>query len=163
MTNAGPSPSARRGDLDWLRVLAFALLILYHSGMAWSGWSWHLNSPDDASWLREAMRFVNRWRMPLIFVVSGAAIGLALGRKTPGAFTIDRLRRLALPLAFGMLVLVPPQVYLERLHLGQFHGSFLAWLPHAFEGGAYPRGNISWHHLWFVAYVLVLTFVLLPY
>jgi glucan biosynthesis protein C len=101
--------------------------------------------------------------MPLIFVVSGAAIGLALGQKTAGAFGRDRLRRLALPLVFGMLVLVPPQVYLERLQLGQFHGSFLAWLPHAFEGGAYPKGNISWHHLWFVAYVLVLTFVLLPY
>jgi glucan biosynthesis protein C len=27
----------RRPDLDWSRVIAFALLILYHSGMAWSG------------------------------------------------------------------------------------------------------------------------------
>jgi glucan biosynthesis protein C len=155
--------STRRADLDWLRVIAFGLLILYHAGMAWSGWSWHLNSPDDAPWLREAMRFVNRWRMPLIFVVSGAAIGLALGRKSVGDFAIDRLRRLALPLAFGMLVLVPPQVYLERVQLGQFDGGFVAWLPHAFAGGAYPKGNISWHHLWFVAYVLVLTFFLLPY
>ena len=159
MTTTAP----RRADLDWLRVSAFALLILYHSGMAWSGWSWHLNTPEDLPWLREAMRFLNRWRMPLIFLVSGAAIGLALGRKTAGGFALDRLRRLALPLAFGMLVLVPPQVYLERLHLGQFDGSFLAWLPQAYDGGAYPKGNISWHHLWFVAYVLILTFVLLPY
>lgn len=160
MTTTAPT---RRADLDWLRVLAFTLLILYHSGMAWSGWAWHLNAPEDLPWLREVMRFMNRWRMPLIFVVSGAAIGLALGQKTTGAFTLDRLRRLALPLAFGMLVLVPPQVYLERLHLGQFDGSYLAWLPHAFDGGAYPKGNLSWHHLWFVAYVLILTFVLLPY
>ncbi len=29
----------RRADLDWLRVIAFGLLILYHAGMAWSGWS----------------------------------------------------------------------------------------------------------------------------
>ncbi|HSS87477.1 MAG TPA: acyltransferase family protein, partial [Reyranella sp.] len=62
--------------LDWLRVTAFGLLILYHSGMAWSGWHWHLNSTEDIVWLREAMRFVNRWRMPLIFVVSGGAIVL---------------------------------------------------------------------------------------
>ena len=39
--------------------------------------------------------------------------------------------------------------------------SFLDWLPQAFRG-TYPAGNLSWHHLWFVAYVLVLTFVLLP-
>ena len=153
---------SRRADLDWLRVLAFGLLIAYHAGMAWSGWSWHITDSDSAAWLREAMRFTNRWRMPLIFVVSGAAIMLALGSRSPGAFALDRARRLLLPLAFGMIVIVPPQVYLERLFRGQFTGSFLDWLPHAFEGGAYPNGNISWHHLWFLAYVLVLTFVLLP-
>ena len=151
----------RRSDLDWLRVTAFGLLILYHSGMAWSGWHWHLNSTEDIAWLREAMRFVNRWRMPLIFLVSGGAIVLALARHSPGAFAVDRLRRLLLPLAFGMIVLVPPQVYAERHFSGQFAGSFLDWLPEAFRG-TYPAGNLSWHHLWFVAYVLVLTFVLLP-
>lgn len=153
--------AARRADLDWLRVTAFGLLIFYHAGMAWSGWSWHVTSPDSIEGLREAMRFLNRWRMPLIFVVSGAAIMLALGDRTPGAFVRDRLKRLLLPLVFGMVVIVPPQVYLERLYSGQFTGSFLQWLPHAFEG-VYPRGNMSWHHLWFVAYVLVLTLVLLP-
>ena len=152
----------RRSDLDWLRVLAFGLLILYHSGMAWSGWPWHLNSAESLGWLREAMRFLNRWRMPLIFLVSGGAIALALGQRTGGAFARDRLRRLLLPLGFGMIVLVPPQVYAERLYGGRFTGSFLDWLPQAFVG-IYPNGNTSWHHLWFVAYVLVLTFILLPY
>ena len=154
--------NTRRADLDWLRVIAFGLLILYHAGMAWSGWSWHVTSPDSIDWLREAMRFLNRWRMPLIFVVSGAAVALALGTRTPGSFVADRLKRLLLPLAFGMIVLVPPQVYLERLYRGQFTGSFLQWLPQAFTG-AYPNGNTSWHHLWFLAYVLVLTLVLLPF
>ena len=153
---------SRRADLDWLRVLAFGLLIAYHAGMAWSGWSWLLTSVDSIDWLREGMRFVNRWRMPLLFMVSGAAIALALGSRSPRSFTIDRVRRLLVPLAFGMIVIVPPQIYLERLYRGQFTGSFLDWLPQAFQGGAYPIGNVSWHHLWFLAYVLVLTFFLLP-
>lgn len=154
---------SRRADLDWLRVLAFGLLIAYHAGMAWSGWSWHLTSVDSIDCLREGMRFVNRWRMPLLFMVSGAAIALALGSRSPGSFTLDRVRRLLVPLVFGMVVIVPPQIYLERLYRGQFAGSFLDWLPQAFQGGPYPNGNVSWHHLWFLAYVLVLTFVLLPY
>ena len=157
------SPTAdRRPDLDWLRVLAFALLIAYHAGMAWSGWSWHLEADRTLVPLREAMRFVNRWRMPLIFLVSGGAILLALGSRSAGAFARDRLRRLGLPLAFGMAVIVPPQVYLERRFRGQTTESFVGWLPQAFDGGVYPAGNVSWHHLWFLAYVLVLTFVLLP-
>ena len=60
---------ARRADLDWLRVWAFGLLILYHAGMAWSGWNSPLASNEHISWLREGMRFLDRWRMPLIFVV----------------------------------------------------------------------------------------------
>jgi hypothetical protein len=159
---SNPTVPERRADLDWLRVSAFGLLIFYHAGMAWSGWAWHLTGTDSIDWLREGMRFLNRWRMPLIFVVSGAAIVLALGTRSPGAFALDRVRRLLLPLAFGMVVLVPPQVYLERLYRGQFTGSFVEWLPQAFAG-VYPAGNMSWHHLWFLAYVLVLTFALLPY
>ncbi|HJQ59823.1 MAG TPA: acyltransferase family protein [Vineibacter sp.] len=155
------APTDRRADIDWLRVCAFGLLILYHAGMAYVSWDWHVKNAEPAAWLEAGMRFVNRWRMPLIFLVSGAAIMLALGRRGPGAFLGDRLRRLALPLAFGMLVIVPPQVYLERLQRGQFDGSFLQFLPQAFTG-VYPAGNLSWHHLWFLAYVLVLTVALLP-
>jgi len=154
--------TVRRADLDWLRVFAFGFLILYHSGMAYSGWNWHLTAPTQIEWLRDCMRFVNRWRMPLVFLVSGGAVALALGSKSPLAFVKDRLKRLLLPLAFAMIVIVPPQVYLERVFRGQFAGSFLEWLPQAFTG-TYPAGNMSWHHLWFLAYVLVLTLVLLPY
>ena len=40
-------PSAmtgRRYDLDWIRVGAFMLLILYHVGMFYVDWSWHVKS-----------------------------------------------------------------------------------------------------------------------
>ena len=82
------SPS-RRADLDWLRVLAFALLIAYHAGMAWSGWTWHLEAETSLAPLREAMRFTNRWRMPLLFLVSGGAIMLALGARSGRAFVSE--------------------------------------------------------------------------
>ena len=147
----------RRPDLDWLRVIAFGLLILYHAGMPWTGWSWHLDGNETLPWLAEAMRFTNRWRIPLIYMVAGGAIVLALGQRGVGAFIMDRLRRLLLPLVFGVLVLVPPQVYLEQHWKGRFAGSFLEWLPQA-----YALDNLAWNHLWFVGYVLLLTFVLLP-
>lgn len=147
----------RRADLDWLRVIAFGLLILYHAGLPWTGWGWHLNSSEILPWLTETMRFTNRWRIPLIYMVAGGAVGLALAHRGAGAFAIDRVRRLALPLAFGVLVIVPPQIYLERYWNGEFTGSFLEWLPEA-----YIDGNLAWVHLWFVGYILVLSFALLP-
>jgi glucan biosynthesis protein C len=154
--------SDRRSDIDWLRVTAFSLLILYHAGMPYVEWAWHIKNAEHWPALQEVMRFVNRWRMPLIFLIAGATIMLALGRRGAGAFVFDRLKRIGLPLVFGMLVIVPPQIYYERRQQGRFDGSFLEFLPHAFEGGAYPAGNISWHHLWFLTYVLVLTLALLP-
>ena len=157
-----PDPlSSRRADLDWLRVFAFGLLILYHAGMAWSGWNTPMSSSENIGWLREGMRFLDRWRMPLIFVVSGAAVMLALGTRSADVFAVDRVRRLLLPLAFGMLVLVPPQDYLIQLSQGQFSGSFFDFMWQAFTDG-YPGGKMHWQHLWFLAYALILTFVLLP-
>ena len=91
------------------------------------------------------MRFVNRWRMPLIFVVSGVRIMLALGNALARRLCPrPRCAACLLPLAFGMVVLVPPQVYpLSGIYRGQFTGSFLDWLLDAFDGGSIRAGNIE--------------------
>src|SRR4051812_28136024 len=34
----------RRFDLDWIRIAAFGLLILYHIGMVFVPWSYHVKS-----------------------------------------------------------------------------------------------------------------------
>jgi hypothetical protein len=61
----------------------------------------------------------------------------------------------------GTLVLVPPQVYLERRMRGQFAGSFVAFYPRFFDG-IYPTGNLSWHHLWFLAHLYGYSLLALP-
>lgn len=161
-----PTPSAsvapsRRYDLDWLRVLAFGLLIFYHTGMVFVGWQFHLMSRPSSPALELPMEFVNQWRMPLLFVVSGVGVTFALGGRTAGQFALERLQRLLLPLVFGMLVVVVPQVYYERLSQGAGYTSLLDFYPHYFEG-TYPKGNFTWNHLWFIAYLLPFSLFSLP-
>jgi len=60
-----------------------------------------------------------------------------------------------------MLVIVAPQVYLERVNSG-FYRKFLGFLSSIFTTGAYPKGNLSWHHLWFILYLLVYDIVCAP-
>ena len=102
----------RRHDIDALRTIAFALLILYHWCMlyvAGEDWGWHLKSPHTTEWLQLPMLFVNRWRMDLIFLISGLSVHFLL-RDTPiGRFIATRTWRLLLPLTFGCLVVVPIQ------------------------------------------------------
>ena len=152
----------RRADLDYLRVVCIAILLAYHVGMFFVSWDWHLKNPQLLSALEPPMRVLHVLRMPLLMLISGAGTALALERRSLGAFAADRTHRLFLPLVFGMLVVVPPQIYAERLWRGELDGSYLAFLPSVLEGRPYPEGNTSWHHLWFVAYLFVYCILALP-
>lgn len=152
----------RRYDLDWLRVLVFLLLILYHVGMFFVPWEWHIKNKQLYQWLEFPMLFVNQWRLPVLFVISGMGTSYALAKRNGYQFAAERIKRLLLPLVVGILLIVPPQVYFERLSRGEFTGSFWDfWPSHAFLG-IYPEGNFSWHHLWFLPYLLVFSLLATP-
>ena len=152
----------REYGLDWLRVIAFTILIGYHAGMFFVTWEWHIKNPQQSTTLEWVMVFFTRWRLALLFFISGAGVFFSLRRRGFGRFAGERLRRLLIPLAFGMFVVVPPQIYLERLYRGQFHGSYFAFWKSVFEFVPYPDGSLSWHHLWFVAYILVYSLLFIP-
>jgi surface polysaccharide O-acyltransferase-like enzyme len=156
-----PAP-AREYGLDALRVFAFLVLILYHSGMAFVSWDWHLKNPEKSTALEYVMLFANRWRLPLLFFISGAGVAFSLRRRSFREFAGERIGRLLVPLAVGMLVIVPPQIYLERLHQGVQFESYAAFYRTVFEFVPYPQGSTSWHHLWFLAYVLVFALASIP-
>lgn len=163
----------RRYDIDALRVFAFGVLILYHVGMFYvADWGWHVKSEYLVDWLKYPMVLVNRWRLPLLFLISGLAVNFLLRKAGAGDFAWSRFKRLVVPLAFGMLVVVPPQAYFQALSNGAFSGNyfeflvayftFRPWPVNAFDGS---HVGITWNHLWYLPYLLVysmLLAVLLP-
>jgi glucans biosynthesis protein C len=152
----------RRYDLDWLRVIVFGLLILYHVGMFFVPWNFHVNNNIQYPGLRWPMLFVNQWRLPILFVISGMGTFYALSKRGGRAFAAERMKRLLLPLIIGMIFIVPPQVYFERIDKGQFTGGYFEFWPSNAFTGIYPEGNMSWHHLWFLPYLLIFSLVLIP-
>jgi peptidoglycan/LPS O-acetylase OafA/YrhL len=150
----------RRADLDWIRVIAVLTVLFYHVGMMFVPWGYHVMSPERSQVLVVVMSWLHEWRMPLLLFVSGAGSFLALRRRSPLAFLGERHRRLLIPLVFGMFVIVPPQIYMERIDQ---YRSFWEFYPTVFEFVPYPEGgSFSWHHLWFVLYLLVYSVALLP-
>ena len=155
----------RQYFLDWVRILAFFVLIAYHVGMYYVSWDWHVKSPFASAAPEPFMLMSAPWRLTLLFFVAGAASRFMLGRVSIGGFVRRRSLRLLLPLVFGMLVIVPPQPYLEvveKLGYGDGYGAFLRLYYSAY--GGFCREDCldlpTWNHLWFVAYLWVYTLVL---
>jgi glucans biosynthesis protein C len=151
--------------LDWLRIGAFALLVLYHVGMFYVPWDWHVKARDTFPALEPLMRLTNPWRMSLLFMLSGAATVWMLRRAQP-ALLRERTKRLLLPLITGMVLIVPLQPYFEVVQKVGYAGSYLDFLKLYFS--AYPgfcRGNDclvlpTWNHLWFLPYLWLYTVLL---
>ncbi|MGB0495256.1 MAG: acyltransferase family protein [Kangiellaceae bacterium] len=156
--NSQHAPS-RRYDLDWLRVLAFGLLIFYHTGMLYvQNWGFHLKSQYLSENLEVIMLLVNPWRMPILWLISGIAIRFVLAKVSVLHFIKWRSYRLLLPLLFGVLVIVPPQLYYEmtfngdlKLSYWQFYQLFFDLQNPVFESyqpGIWPHIDVN--HLWYL-------------
>ncbi len=148
------APVSRRNDLDWIRVAAFGLLILYHVALAYAPYDWHVHSAHTFGWLHEALLLTNPWRLTLLFLVSGAALRFMTVRRSPARTLRARAERLLPPLIFGALVLVPIQSFTEAIDKGGFTGNFADWLWHEFSPSGLANG-VPVNHLWFVVYITV--------
>ena len=62
---------------------------------------------------------------------------------------------------FGIAVLVPPMVYLEKRFIGVIEPGFAAFYGDLLSAGVYPGGHLSWHHFWFLAYLYLYCLVLM--
>ena len=153
----------RRYDIDWLRVIAFYLLIVYHVGMFFVPWDWHVKNSLTYEWLETWMAWLGQFRLPLLFVISGIGVYYALGFRTGLEFVKERSKRLLIPLVFGILFIVPPQIYFERLTQGQEYLNYWRFWLTIFDFKLYPNGgSLSWHHLWFLPYIFVYSILSLP-
>ena len=152
----------RRYDLDWLRIAAFGLLIFYHVGMFYVTWGFHVKSSHAGPAAEPFMLLLNPWRLTLLFIISGCATRFMLDKMKAGRFAASRTVRLPVPLAFCMLVIVPPQTYFEIVEklnysgsVGEFYQKYIT------ASGGWGIVTPTWNHLWFVAYLFVYTLLIL--
>lgn len=165
MNNHDLAPSARLYFLDWVRILAFFLLILYHVGMYYVTWGWHVKSPFASTGPEPFMMMSSPWRLGLLFFISGVAASIMLRKLGAAPFLKQRSLRLLVPLVFGMLVIVPPQAYfevVEKLGYADGYGAFMGLYVQGY--GGFCQDDClklpTWNHLWFVAYLWIYTMLL---
>jgi glucans biosynthesis protein C len=147
--------------IDWLRILAFALLVPYHVGMYYVSWDWHVKSAAAGPTIEPLMALSSPWRLSLLFFIGGAACQFLLRKNAGRSFVAQRSRQLLWPLAFGMAVIVPPQAYYEVVTKLAYAGSYLDFMQlylRAYPGFCHGTDCLTlptWNHLWFLPYLWV--------
>jgi hypothetical protein len=109
--------------------------------------------------------FLGLWIMPILFVLSGAAVFFSLKSRSAGEFRKERFWRIFFPLlTLGLFVFGPLQIYLERLSHGDFQGNFWQFYPHYFDGLYGFGGNFAWMgvHLWYLLLLFLYSLIFLP-
>ncbi len=102
------SSTSRRYDIDWLRVIAIGLLLIYHIGIGFQPFGVLIqfiqsNEPLEALWV--PMSMLNIWRIPLLFFVSGMGVCFAIRKRNWKQLLLERGRRILVPFLFGMFLL----------------------------------------------------------
>ncbi|WP_235591182.1 acyltransferase family protein [Pseudoalteromonas sp. H105] len=157
--NQSGERAPRRYDLDWLRVLAFGLLIFYHTGMLYSqNWGFHFKSQYLSSNVENAMLLLSPWRMGLIWFISGVALRFIVARFSLGVFLTTRSVKILLPLLIGIWFIVPIQLYAQMsqevglsMSFWQFYSQFFDLTNPLFEqyqAGIWPHVDVN--HLWYL-------------
>jgi glucan biosynthesis protein C len=138
----------RRYDIDWLRVIAIGLLIIYHAAIAfqpWGGLIGFIQDNETIEWIWYPMSMLNMWRIPILFFVSGMGVYFSMRKRKLVQLMSERSKRILLPFIFGVFVIVP-------IHI-------LIWQEYYFQDLKYhPEQS----HLWFLLNIFTYTIVLAP-
>ena len=148
--NVAKPKHARRYDIDWLRVLAVLLLFYAHPARIFlTSGPWYVQNAEKSEVISVVGLFIDHWQMALLFLLAGIATLFALHFRSAGEYIKERFKRLLIPLVFGILVIVPPQLYIEMFG---FRGdSYIEYYPKYFDP-EFTHG-FDMGHLWFIAYL----------
>ncbi|MCE7994735.1 MAG: acyltransferase family protein [Roseivirga sp.] len=138
----------RRYDIDWLRVIAIGLLLIYHIAIVFQPWAMFvgfIRSEELMEGLWKPMTMLNVWRIPFLFFVSGMGVYFAIRKRNWKQFLLERSVRILLPFTFGILAITP-------LHTFIFQGYYKLPLDYF----SHPA------HLWFLGNIFVYVLLLLP-
>ena len=129
-----PPKKVRRYDIDWLRVILFALLIPFHVGIGvyWEAYDFvqpehsveedakredlNTDAGEDAvnvysflggGIISYILTWMHEWRLAALFMISGMGTAFAFKRRTWKLFLKERSKRLLIPMFVGIWTITP--------------------------------------------------------
>ena len=149
----------RRHDIDWLRVILFALLIPFHVGIGvyWGAYDFvqpehefegeknrdalnnelgedvnNVYSFTGDSLISFILAWMHEWRLAALFMISGMGTAFAFKRRTWKLFLEERSKRLLIPMFVGIWTITPFTLMMATKY---FPSSFLEGIIVYIGGG----------------------------
>ncbi len=159
-----PINFVRVAFLDNLRYLMILFVLFYHALGAYASVAPHWVVHDTVSLAADVMReLFDVFMMPVLFFVAGFFAPVSLEKKGPWEFFKDKVKRLLIPWALAVLIVLPLALYDQPIkHLRPFWRYWL-WYLGSFEvrlrSTQVPAGPTTQAVYWFIS--LLFAFFLL--
>src|SRR6266849_6020632 len=167
---AEPVQRKRLFYLDWLRVLAVMGVFVAHTADIFDTLYWHTRRGGQGISWNALATFGAEWGMSLVFLLAGASAWFALLSRSGYQFIGERFKRLLIPFIVAFIFLSPFQAYILAYFIASgyslFHGTLLQFFPYFFEhmhiGSDLRFLTIYGYHLWFLAFLFIISMIALP-
>ncbi len=160
--------TTRRYDIEWLRTIGVLLVMPFHSLLIFN------TNPESIMYIKDTVNvrlfnildgIINRFHMPLLFVIAGMSVYFSLKSRTVNKFINERVRKLLVPAIFGCIALNPIMTYtylISKNKNGTFLEHFIDFFtknPGDFTG---VNGAFTPAHLWFIIFLFIFSLVGAP-
>lgn len=146
--------------LDWLRALAAVLVVMLHAAIPYMsqplpGLKWSIDPVQRSETVNVLGWSIDSFIMPVFFLMNGYLAARLLQHRGTRSFVKHRLSRIGGPLLFGLLVILPMDLYVWLL--GWVHAGLIPIqkIRSLKIGGELGKSLHGVSHLWFLEYVLI--------
>lgn len=165
-----PAKHERLYYLDWLRVLAVLGIFVSHTADIFDTLYWHTRQGGGGIKWDALGTLGAEWGLSLVFLLAGASTWFALTFRTGNQFIKERFTRLLIPFIVAFILLSPFQAYIMAYFIASgysnFHGDLVQFFPYFFKH-IHIGSDLRWltiygYHLWFLAYLYIISMIALP-
>lgn len=149
--------------IDNLRWITVFLLVIYHAAMAYNTWG-EANYIffEEIRPIASIVTLISPWFMPLLFCLAGASSRFSLRKRGYAVFIRERLIRLGIPFAAGVVLLNPVLSYIADLTHNGYEGNYFEHYKIFFtrftDLSGYD-GGFAIAHFWFLIVLLIISLI----
>ena len=151
----------RLNYIDNLRSITVSLLILYHVAIAYNSWG-EANYIffERVNPIASLVVLISPWFMPLMFLLAGVSASFSLKKRSNEDFMKERLKRLGIPLVFGVIIINPIMSYIADIthngYVGNYFEHYLVYFSKFTDLTGYD-GGFTLGHFWFITVLIVIS------